>query len=74
MREMNGDPVVASPLHEITSAATQFGLSSQEVLAAMNEALSFTGIDSPVSDYLDELSGMLARRILAKERQLRFGG
>ena len=74
MREKNGNPVVTSPLHEITNAATEFGLSGHEVLAAMNDALCFTDIESPVSEYLDELSGMLARRILAKERQLRFGG
>ena len=73
MREMNSDHAVTSPLHEITSAATEFGLSSDEVLSSMNETLHLTGTEVPVSEYLDGLSGMLARRILVKERQGRSG-
>jgi len=71
MWEMDRDQMVASPLQEMTRAARDFGLTSGEVLGAMNEALCLTGTDVPVSEYLDELSGLLARRILGKER---FGG
>jgi hypothetical protein len=71
MREMNRDQMVASPLQELTSAATDFGLSSGEVLEAMDEALHLTGTDVLVSEYLDGLSGLLARRILMKERDMR---
>ena len=71
MREMNSNQTVASPLQELTSAAVDFGLSSDEVLAAMDEALHLTGTDVLVSEYLDGLSGLLARRILIKERDTR---
>ena len=71
MREMNRDQMVASPLQDLTSAAIDFGLSSDEILVAMDEALHLTGTDVLVSDYLDGLSGLLARRILMKERDAR---
>ena len=71
MREMDHDQAVASPLREITTAATEFGLSSDDVLSTMDEAVHVTGTELPVSEFLDELSGMLARRILIKE-QTRF--
>jgi hypothetical protein len=74
MREMDRGQATMSPLHEITNAATEFGLSSDEILGAMNDALRLTGTDVSVTDYLDELSGTLARRILAKQRQARFSG
>ena len=72
MREINRDKAVSSQLHEITNAATDFGLSGDEVLSAMNDALVITGTDVSVSEYLDELSGKLAGRILAKERRTGF--
>jgi hypothetical protein len=71
MREMDRDQTVASPLQELTNAAIDFGLSSEEILAAMDEALHLIGTDVLVSEYLDALSGLLARRILSKERDAR---
>ena len=49
-------------------SARQFGLSDEDVLRTFDETLWTVGEDATMSEYLDELSGTLARRILAEER------
>ena len=68
MARMDFDHVTAAPLQSVFDSARQFGLDEQEVMRTFDEALWIVGDDACVSEYLDELSGALARRILAKER------
>jgi len=56
-------------LQAVFDGAKRFGLSDEEVWRAFDEALDETGADVSVAEYLDELTGELARRILCKQRR-----
>jgi hypothetical protein len=56
------------PLRSIFDGARHFGLSHTEVWQAFDDAVDEAGADATVADYLEELTGELARRILRKQR------
>jgi hypothetical protein len=56
------------PLQAIFDGARRFGLSDAEVWRAFDESLDEAGPDATVADYVHELTGELARRILWKHR------
>ena len=64
------DPAYQSipPLQAIFAGATRFGLSDAEVWRAFDESLDQAGPDATVADYVQKLTGELARRILWKQR------
>ena len=66
---MDSNCTAAAPVQAVFGSARQFGLADDEVLRTFDEALWTVGEDATVSEYLDELSGMLARHILARERE-----
>jgi hypothetical protein len=55
-------------LQAIFKSARCFGLSEEATWRAVDEALLTAGRDATMSEYLDELAGTLARRILVNER------
>ena len=65
---MDSNPTTTTPLRAVFESARQFGLSDDQILQTVDETLGTVGDDAYVSDYLDELSGNLARRILTAER------
>jgi hypothetical protein len=69
MERMHSGPAAAAPLQAVFQSAKQFGLSDDDVLRTFDEAFWTVGEDAPMSEYLDELSGTLARRILDRERE-----
>jgi hypothetical protein len=68
MERMDSNSITATSLKTVFESARQFGLSDEDVLQTLDEALWAVGEDARMSEYLDELSGTLARRILARER------
>jgi hypothetical protein len=68
-RDRTGSTYAATPLRAVFESARQFGLSDADVLQTLDEVLGTVGEDAPVSTYLDELSGALARCILVRERE-----
>jgi hypothetical protein len=69
MERMDLNSTTATPLQAVFESARQFGLSDDQILQTFDEALVAVGEDATVSEYIDELSGTLARRILARERE-----
>jgi hypothetical protein len=69
MGEMDTDYAPTAPLQAIFEGAKQFGLTDDEVWQTVDDSLAEAGGDATVAEYLDELSGALAQRILAKERR-----
>jgi hypothetical protein len=59
---------VIPPLRSIFDGARHFGLSDAEVWQAFDESLDETGPNATVADYVQQLTGELARRILWKQR------
>jgi hypothetical protein len=59
----------AARIQSVFDSARQFGLSDDDVLKTFDETLEMVGEDATVGEYLDELSGTLARCILARERE-----
>jgi hypothetical protein len=55
-------------LQSMFDSARRFGLSEEAAWRAVDDALLAVGTAAPVSEYLDELAGVLARRILVSER------
>ena len=49
------------------AAAEQFGLNEEDLRQAADLTLAAIGDDATVPEYFDELAGVLARRILAKQ-------
>ena len=68
MERMDSNASTTAPLRAVFESARQFGLSDDQVLHTFDETFWAVGGDATVSEYLDELSGTLARRILAEER------
>jgi len=67
MRESDS-PSATSPLQAIFESAKCFGVSDDEFWQTVDQSFCAVDIDVTVRDYLDELSGALARRLLAKQR------
>jgi hypothetical protein len=73
MSETNVDNTARPSLKSIFAAAVALGLSEREAWAATDAAAARAGDDATLSEYVDELTGALARDILAKERRMRSG-
>jgi hypothetical protein len=56
------------PLQAIFDGAKSFGLNEAEVWRAFDDCVDDVGSDATLSEYLDQLTGELARRILHKQR------
>jgi hypothetical protein len=56
-------------LEAVFDGARRFGLSEGEVWRAFDESLAEVGADATVEQYVGELTGELARRILHKQRR-----
>ena len=57
------------PLQAVFDGARRFGLTDAEVWQTFDESLAESGPDATMSDYVEELTGELARRILHKQRR-----
>jgi hypothetical protein len=66
---MDRKQIPTPTLKAIFQGARRFGLSEEAAWCAVDDSLLAVGTDAPVSEYLDELAGTLARRILLSERQ-----
>jgi hypothetical protein len=66
---LGSNSATATPLRAVFDSARLFGLSHEQILRTCDETISDVGEDATLSEYLDELNGALARRILAAERQ-----
>jgi hypothetical protein len=71
MAEMDYEYPVAPTLQEIFEGAKGFGLSDDEIWRTVNKSQYLAGPDATVPEYLDELAGALAHRIVIKERRTR---
>ena len=71
MAEMEHDYPVAPTLQEIFESAKGFGLSDDEIWRTVNRSQHCAGPEATVPEYLDELAGALAHRIVIKERRTR---
>jgi hypothetical protein len=56
-------------LEAVFDGAKCFGLTEREVWQAFDESLTEAGPDATVSEYVHELTGELAQRILQKQRR-----
>jgi hypothetical protein len=65
---MYSDHARIPPLRAIFEAAKRFGLTEDEAWRAVDESLYEAGRDATLSDYLEDLTGALAERILTKQR------
>jgi hypothetical protein len=74
MAEMDYDYPAAPTLQEIFEGAKGFGLRDEEIWRTVSEAQRWAGPEATVPEYLDELAGALAQRIVIKERRNRSGG
>jgi hypothetical protein len=73
MGETNLHNTAMPSLKSIFAAAVAFGLSEREAWVATDAAAARAGNDATLSEYVDELTGVLARDILVKERRMRSG-
>jgi hypothetical protein len=65
---------VPPPLRSVFEGATAFGLTGDEVWQTFDESLSWVGAEATVAEFLEEVNGALAFRILAKQRRLPMPG
>jgi hypothetical protein len=65
---MDPDQINTTTLQAIFRSATRFGLSEEDAWRALDDCLIAVGSDATVAEYLDELAGALAHRILVNER------
>jgi hypothetical protein len=68
MGEMYSDHTRIPSLQAILEGAMHFGLTEDEAWRATDEALHDVGRDATISEYLEELTGALARHILYKQQ------
>lgn len=68
MTEMDPTYPDPPPFRAIFDGARVFGLTDEDAWRAFDVALDEVGTDATVDEYLDELTGELARRILDKHR------
>jgi hypothetical protein len=61
-------------LREMIDGARHFGLTDAEVLETIDRTLWAVGPDATVEELLEELTGVLARDILDKERRALSSG
>jgi hypothetical protein len=57
------------PLQAVFDGARRFGLTDAEVWQTFDDSMAEAGPDATISDYVHELTGELARRILNKQRR-----
>jgi hypothetical protein len=69
MERIHSNFAAATPVQAVFNSARQFGLSDDDVLRTFDETLREVGEDATISEYLDELSGTLAKSILVRERE-----
>lgn len=74
MAEMEFDYPDAPTLQEIFEGAKGFGLTEDEIWRVANQSQLWAGPEATIPEYLDELAGALARRIVIKERRSRYAG
>jgi hypothetical protein len=68
MGEMYSDRTPTPSLQSILEGAMRFGLTESEAWRATDDALHAVGRNATISDYLEELTGALARHILYKQQ------
>jgi hypothetical protein len=66
---MYSDNTPIAGLQAIFEGAKSFGLSDEEVWWALDDCLLQVGTEATVAEYLDELTGVLARRALSNARR-----
>ncbi len=69
MEEIDADHFEIPRLKAVFDSARRFGLTDDEIWQTVDECLYDAGGDATVAEYLGELSGALARRILSKQRR-----
>jgi hypothetical protein len=67
---MDSQYIATPSLEAIFDGARHFGLIDREIWRTVDECLEAMGQDATVAEYIDELTGSLARRILAKQRRV----
>ena len=65
---MNMDDTAVPSLQAIFDGAKCFGLTDDEAWLTVDECLGELGGDATVNEFVDELTGALARGVLAKQR------
>jgi hypothetical protein len=65
---MHSDNTPIPHLQAIFEGAQRFGLAEDEAWRAFDDSLREVGTDATISEYLNELTRGLARRILSAER------
>ena len=66
---MHSDHTRVPSLQAILEGAIRFGLAEDEAWRATDESLHAVGGDATISEYLEELTGALARLILYKQQR-----
>jgi hypothetical protein len=56
------------PLQSLFDGAKRFGLNEAEVWQAFEDSVDEVGADATLSEYVQQLTGELARRILHRQR------
>jgi hypothetical protein len=56
------------PLQSLFDGAKRFGLNEAEVWQAFEDSVDEVGADATLSEYVQQLTGELARRILQRQR------
>jgi hypothetical protein len=68
---MDYDYPAAPTLQEMFEGAKGFGLRDEEIWRTVSDTQRWAGPEATVPEYLDELAGALAQRIVIKERRNR---
>ena len=66
---MYSDNTPIAGLQAVFEGAKSFGLTEEEVWWTLDDCLLEVGTEVTVAEYLDELTGVLARRALSKARR-----
>jgi hypothetical protein len=69
MTMMDPDYHGIPPVERVFDCARQFGLTEGEVLRTVEKCLSEVDGDDSVAEFLDQLTGTLARNVLEKEQR-----
>jgi hypothetical protein len=67
---MDSQHIAMPSLEAIFDGARHFGLIEREIWRTVDECLEAMDQDATVAEYIDELTGALARRVLAKQRRV----
>jgi hypothetical protein len=70
MEDFETDYSAIAPLRAILDGAKQFGLTDAEILEIVDACAAEVGGDASVVELLDELTGALARNVVAKEQRV----